>query len=126
MFPRPMPAPAKPLAPPPDAPALSPAEVGERHRLREGLRLRRSVDHFARAWYGSIAALIGTGLAAKLFHDEARPGWGFAIVASLTVLVWIFAAGYFFRSRRTARRESEMLRRLQVLDGRAPKPPELF
>ena len=125
MFPRPMPAPATPLAPH-DSPALSPAEAGERSRLREGLRLRRSVDHFARSWYGAIAALIATGLAAKLFHDQPHPGWGFAAAASLSALGWIFAVGYFLRSRRAARRESEMLRRLQTLESRAPKPPELF
>jgi hypothetical protein len=124
MFPRPMPSPAIPLAPEPAA--LSPVEAEERLQLREGLRLRRSVDHFARAWYGSIASLVLTGLALKLFHDHPRFGWDRAAVAALSFLGWFFALGSLVRSRRTARTERENLRRLQALEARAPKPPELF
>ena len=104
---------------------LSPPEEQERLSLARA-RLRRSVDHFARAWYGSIASLILTGLALKLFHDH--PGFRPipALLGAAGLLGWCFAIGYFFRSRRVARAEQEMLTRLQALETRAPKPRELF
>jgi hypothetical protein len=114
-----------PLASPEPA-ALSPVEAQERLALRENLRLRRSVDHFARAWYGSIASLILTGIALKLLYDHLRFRWSAVLVATLGLVGWSIALVSLIRSRRAARGEREMLRRLQALDLRAPKPPELF
>ncbi len=141
MFPRPMPSPAasrcrrrsaracrrqrpSPERPPPVA--LSPAEAQERFSLREGLRLRRSVDHFARAWYGAIASLILTGVALKLFHDHPGFAWSGALASGLALLGWVFAISFLVRSRRVARAERTMLRRLVDLESRVPRPPELF
>jgi len=128
MFPRPMTsnhARAIPIAPD-QLPALSAVETQERLQLREAMRLRRSVDHFARAWYGAIASLILSGVAAKLFVDRPSFRWGLALVAGLGLAGWCFAIGNLLRSRRAARAERKMLVRLQTLDLRAPKPPELF
>jgi hypothetical protein len=129
MFPRPMSSHAIPLTPdelPGKPVGLSPPEEQERLSLRERLRLRRSVDHFARAWYGGIASSILTGLALKLFHDHPGFRWITALLGVASVLGWFFAVGYFIRSRRVARVEQEMLARLQTLETRAPKPRELF
>jgi len=105
---------------------LSPPEERERLSLREGLRLRRSVDHFARAWYGAIASLVLTGLALKLFHDHPGFRWTTVVFGVLSLLGWCFAFFYFFRSRHVARAEQVMLTRLRALETRAPKPRELF
>ena len=120
---------ALPLIPeelPAAPPGLSLPEEQERLSLRDGLRLRRSVDHFARAWYGAIGSLILTGLTLKLLHDHLGFRWSTALFGVASLLGWCFAIGYFFRSRRVARGEQEMLTRLQALDTRAPKPRELF
>lgn len=106
--------------------ALSPAEDQERLALREGLRLRRSVDHFARAWYGAIASLILTGVSLKLFYDHRGFVWNGALVSCFALLGWIFAVTFLIRSRRLARHERTMLERLLDLERRAPPPPELF
>src|ERR1700691_753432 len=129
MFPRPMSLHAIPLAPeePPEEPAgLSPPEEQERLSLREGLRLRRSVDHFARAWYGAIGSLILTGVAVKLFYDHGGFVWTGALASGLTLLAWVFAFTSLIGSRRVARHERTRLKRLLDLERRAPPPPELF
>jgi len=119
--------PARALHLVPDAPPpLSLAEIEERRALRQTLRLRRSVDHFARGWYGSIVALILTGISLKLWHDRSGLGWPAFALAGLALLGWGFAALAFRRSRETRRIERRMLVRLEELDSRAPKPPELF
>ena len=106
--------------------ALSPAEDQERLSLRERLRLRRSVDHFARAWYGAIASLILTGVAVKLFYDHGGFVWTGALASGVALLGWVFAVTFLIRSRRVARHERTMLERLLDLERRAPPPPELF
>jgi hypothetical protein len=106
--------------------AFTPAETEEWRALKEALRSRRSVDHFARAWYGGIGSLILSGLAAKLFHDRPESPWLAVLLGSMGVVGWSFAVTYFVRSRRASRREQEMLVRLRSLDARAPKEPELF
>ena len=106
--------------------ALSPAEDQERLSLREGLRLRRSVDHFARAWYGGIVSLILTGVALKLFHDHDGFVWTGAAASALALLGWVFTVTFLIRSRRVARHEHTRLERLLDLERRAPPPPELF
>lgn len=114
-----------------DAPVFSALEAKERVRLREALRLRRSVDHFARAWYGAILSLILTGVAAKLILDaehlpEPTLSVAGVLFSGLALGGWCFATLYLIRSRRTARTENAMLVRLHDLDERSPKPPELF
>ena len=115
-----------------EPPAFSALEAKERIRLREAMRLRRSVDHFARAWYGAILSLILTGLATKLFLDSAH-----LPVPKLSLAAVVLSGGRLgrlvfrlgespLRSRRSARAENAMLVRLQDLDERSPKPPELF
>jgi hypothetical protein len=132
MFARPMLSrPGLAVVVPEEVAALSPAEVRERLQLREALRLRRSVDHFARAWYGAIVSLILTGIAAKVFIDAAHrrqpaPSLGGLLLSGMALGGWCFATLYLVRSRRTARVERDMLGRLQDLDERFPKPPELF
>jgi hypothetical protein len=42
----------------------------ELEALRDGLRERHSVDHFARAWYSGLAFLLLTGVWIKLLHDS--------------------------------------------------------
>ena len=120
-----MTAPALPLALEPP-PALTPAEASELSSLREGLRLRRSVDHFARAWYGAIGSLILTGVTVKLFYDHGGFVWNGALASGFALLGWVFAVTYLIRSRRVASHERAMLARLLELERRAPKPPELF
>ena len=105
---------------------LSPAEAQERFSLREGLRVRRSVDHFARAWYGAIGSLILTGVTVKLFHDHPGAVWSGVLPFVLALLGWAFTFRFLIRSRRVAFRERAMLKRLLDLERRAPKPPELF
>src|ERR1700689_1064650 len=115
MFPRPMSLHAIPLAPeelPGEPAGLSPPEEQERLSLREGLRLRRSVDQFARAWYGAIASLILSGIALKLFHDHAGFVWNGALTAGFALLGWVFSVPFLIRSRRVARHERTMLTRL--------------
>lgn len=124
----PMPAAARPEPPTSSLePALTAVEAQERLDLREAVRERQSVGAFARGWYSGLASLMATGAAIKLLRD-AKPGFPVALVAvcALAVFGWAYCLRSLWRSRRLARVENRHLARLQILDARAPKAPELF
>ena len=115
------PAPSRTLPVPP----LSEEEEVERRGLREQLRALRSVGRVAQAWYGGLAALILTGLFARGVHMlDAR--WVLIATGAAAGFAWGFAVNRGLAALRLGRTEGTKLRRLEALDARAPKPPELF
>lgn len=106
--------------------ALDPSEQAERRALRESMRTRKSVDHFARGWYGCIGALIGTGLTLKLGRDTHGLRWSVGALAAGTAVGWVLAVVQLVKYWRLNKVEVAMLQRLSALDARMPKAPELF
>jgi hypothetical protein len=100
--------------------------VDELETLRDGLRERLSIDHFARAWYAGLGSILLTGIWAKLAHDSPRHPlflWPGALLCFSVFLLTL-------RELRTGWRlfldERARHRRLLELEAAAPPPPELF
>jgi hypothetical protein len=115
-------------SPPPNPrPApLSKDEEVERLALRERLRLLRSIDYFARAWYGTLLSLILTGVLWRVSDGWPASRWPTLVSGGLTLAAWVFSGLNFLRSRAEAHDEAGDLARFRQLDARAPKAPELF
>jgi hypothetical protein len=94
--------------------------------LRNALRNRHSVDHFASAWYTALGAVLLCGLWIKLFHDRHGPAVYLWPGALLCVSVIALAGSHLRQGLRLLKREREQLRRLRVLEANTPPRPELF
>jgi hypothetical protein len=100
--------------------------VEELAALRDGLRERRSMDHFARAWYSGLSFLLLTGIWVKLAHDSHNhplflwPGALLCFSVLLLTLRELRAGGRLFQDERAR------LRRLRALEEAAPPLAELF
>jgi hypothetical protein len=94
--------------------------------LRTALRNRHSVDHFARAWYGSLVSILLCGLWIKLMHDTRGRAYFLWPGALLCLAAVLFALSHLRRAFRLLAREREQLARLRALEAKAPPRPELF
>jgi hypothetical protein len=94
--------------------------------LRNALRDRHSVDHFARAWYGSLFSLLLCGVWIKLWHDSRGPTLFLWPGALLCLSVIAFAAKELRLGLRLMSQERGLLARLRALEAEAPPRPELF
>jgi hypothetical protein len=94
--------------------------------LRNALRDRHSVDHFARAWYGSLFSLLLCGVWIKLWHDSRGPALFLWPAALLCLSVIAFAAKELRLGLRLMSKERGLLARLRALEAEAPPRPELF
>src|SRR4029077_16638152 len=94
--------------------------TGELEELRDGLRERRSIDHFARAWYAGLSSILLTGIWIKLAHDSPKhplflwPGALLCLSVLLLTLRELRSGGKLFLDERTR------LRRLRELEAAAP------
>jgi hypothetical protein len=94
--------------------------------LRNALRNRHSVDHFARAWYGALASILLSGVWIKVMVD-ARGRWPLLWVGStLAVFTLGFTTYQLRRAFQLLSRERSQLARLRALEAKAPPRPELF
>ncbi|MHB1845669.1 MAG: hypothetical protein ACYCWW_12655 [Deltaproteobacteria bacterium] len=98
----------------------------EIERLRDDLRERRSVDHFAHAWGGTLSFLILLGCWVKLFHDSLRPPLFLWPGALLVVGIALFVAQEVSRGLTLLATERGWLRRLRDLEASLGPGQELF
>ena len=94
--------------------------------LRNALRDRHSVDHFARAWYGSLFSLLLCGVWIKLLHDSRGPKYFLWPGALLCLSVIAFALSHLRKGLRLRVKERGQLERLRALEAETPPRPELF
>jgi hypothetical protein len=94
--------------------------------LRDALRDRHSVDHFARAWYGSLFSLLLCGVWIKLLHDSRGSKLFLWPGALLCLSVIAFAVSHLRQGLRLMAKEQGQLARLRALEAEAPPRPELF
>ena len=94
--------------------------------LRDGLRERRSIDHFARAWYSGLASLLLTGTWIKLLHDSVNHPLFLWPAALLCLSMLMLTLRELRTGSRLLRDERARLRRLRELEASFPPGPELF
>jgi len=94
--------------------------------LRNALRDRHSVDHFARAWYGSLFSILLCGVWIKLLHDSGGHRYLLWPGALLCLSVIAFAVSHIREGLRLMSKERGQLARLRALEAEAPPRPELF
>ena len=114
-------------------PASTPDPVRAEHdALAERLAVRRSIDLVRRGAYGSFAALVTSGVAAKLAVDRwfstrvtrfRGPPLYFFVALAVAVALIAFAAASFVRARRLMRVESAEFERLRALRDRLELDP---
>jgi hypothetical protein len=94
--------------------------------LREGLRERRSMDHFARAWYSGLTSLLLLGIWIKLAHDSRNHPLFLWPGALLCLSVFLLTLRELRSGARLFRDERARLTRLRELEEAAPPRAELF
>jgi hypothetical protein len=100
--------------------------TGEAEVLRNGLRERRSIDHFARAWYAGLLTILLTGIWVKVAHDSHNHPLFLWPGALLCLSVLLLTLGEIRTGGRIFVDERARLARLRELEAAAPPPPELF
>jgi hypothetical protein len=104
----------------------------EHDALAERLAVRRSIDFVRRGAYGGFAALVTSGVAAKLAVDRwfstrvtrfRGPPVYFFVALAVALALAAFAVASFVRARRLMRAESADFARLRALRDRLELDP---